>query len=903
MISAIEEQGFNDIIDEREHANSNILTEAERKTQYRAALKKAQGSRALRLKDFAQGKRRHLRTVDLIPRRKRAEDTDLICRYYNGDQYGKYNELGIYEDNRQDGDFAYAIPVLAGHVEQAFIQLLKVKPHYEFNPDDKDDATMGLVAKMCEDLGTKELARVMNPKVQSELYNLLLSGESHRIVGWAPNAISPKTVKRPKYETIETEIPGRRECESCKTTVPDDTAAMSPTQVMIGPSCPKCGSTNVRDIPPGMTRIRNQVGTEDVALGENVLYIPHMLSIQRDMSAIEPEDSTFVVEYGYVDKHVAEWTYQSQIEPSTLPMPVEMQLRYDLERSSTQIDAYIGTSRLISPMRGGVTAVGNSLQSAPNRKQPHERYFLDAAEYGQFYCTVDEQLPNGKVIPKDTILGDYFPDGILILFVGDTIMDFRPYVRRRKMSVLRYGRIAGTNSGAGLKKGLPLQDALNDNFNLNQTVKHTVGHPLTVINGRMIDKLPGAGNVLKVMKNVDDVNKVVAQFPGQALNNSDGIDQLIEGALQFILGTNTVGGSSIAGAPDMRAAGTATGIAAMQEQASARQSGPVDQRTQCDMETLVQILENIQEFSTDEQKTVLIKRYGSDVCKRFFECKIRHEMTVSIKTGTDMPRSQALDQANYIAFGQVASTILPVAQDYPWVMEFLGDLATSMGFPFNVGQGRNDRREGQYRLNLILDIEVALMQSEPQLKNDAVSFAARIHDELSKVVEPLISVGDPSEQDPTQPPSEAGAPRVLMQDHDTFMDVYKDAIFSEQAKGWSQAHRLVVIQLFLDHYKAKASQKFVEAQIMAQIEATLAPPAPPEAPDNSPTAADEAALEEQKFRQEAQLRGAEHESERQHKDEDLHRGIIDRNHETASEMALASHQAAVAPKPAPAASA
>lgn len=870
LISADNDTGLTDL-ETRERSTETILTVEQRRTAYRQKLKVHQEGRGYRLKQFAQKRREYFRGLDLIPRRKRAEDIDNACRYFNGDQYGSYNELGMFEDRRRDGDFAYTLPMLSGHVEQAFIQLLKVRPGYEFDADDKNDNIKRLVSKLCEEVGTKDLIRVMNPRIQDELYNLLIAGESTRIVGWEPNPVSPKMVKRPKYEKQTVDLAGRRECAQCKAILQEGDE-----------SCPKCGSTEINSVAGGQTQKNVMTGLQDVALGENTLNVPHILAMQRDMSAVAPEDSSFVIEYSYLDKHVAEWMYQSEIEPSTLPLPIEMLLRYDLERSSTQIDAIIGSSRLALPSREGSFGTVATAHLAPNRKQPQERHFWEPSEYGQFVCQVDEQLPDGRVIPAGTVLGDYFPRGAFWLFVGDTLMDIKECIRRRKLTILRYGRIAGTNLGAGLaRKIMPLQDAGNDDFNLNQTIKHTVGHPFTVINGHFVDNLPGAGNVLKLNKpGLDDIGKVAKQFPGQAVNNADGTQQLIQSAMQFIGGTNTVG-SGVAGAPDMRAAGTATGIAAMQEQAAARQSGPVDQRIAADKETLMQLLENIQEYSTPEQKAELAKQYGPDVVKAFFAMNLRQTMTINIKPNSDMPRSMALTQANYIAFGQAAAAILPQAGSFPWVMEFLSELADTMGFPLSVGQGRNDRREAEYRLNCLIEIEADLRKSNPAIAQNAVLFAAAMHEKLAQMCAPLIAMDDQGD-DPSQAPEETDAPRVLMQDHDAFQDVYKDALFSEQAKGWSDARRLTVIQLFLDHYKAKMMKSLVDADLMAAVQAKLAPPAPP----SGPSLEEQDAMAQQEHVREANMQAAAHESDRQTKDEDVQRKMVLAQHETENKIAL-----------------
>jgi len=846
--------------DSRETSSDTILTQEQRKVLYRRSLKSHQATAGLRLKTFVLGKRKHLRLLDLIPRRKRSEDVDIMCRYKNCDQYGKYNAFGMYEDKRAEGDYAYALPTIDAHVEQAFIQLLKIRPAYEVEADDKNDATMGLVAQMCQDIGIKELDRVMDKVTHSELYNILLGGESARFIGWQPNKLSPKIVRKPKYEAKVINLPARRECAQCRSTVGD------------AATCPTCDSADINEIPGGQAINQRLIGHDEIELGENTVHIPHMLALQRDMSAVEPEDTTFVIEYSYIDKHIAEWEFQSPIEPTHEGLPIEMQLRFDLERGSNQTDSLIGSARLLA-QPGREAAFGANQSGAwMGRKQPLERHYWDPSQYGQFLCTVDETLTNGKVIPAGTLLGDYFPKGVRVIICGDTIMDMDHYVWRRKMTLVQYGRIAGSNRGAGMIKLVPLQDALNDNFNLSQTVKHTVGHPLTIINGRFVSELPGAGNVLKVTNaGVTDIGTVVKQFPGQSMSQADGADQIIQGAMQFIARTNTIGAGGATGAPDMRAASTAHGVAAMQEQQASGQSGPAGQRISADREMIVQLLENIQEFSAPEQKEELRKRFGRDVADAFFNCNLRQSMTVGIQTGTDMPRSMALTQANFVAFGNILGQIAPVLDAggpmTPYMKEFLDGMATAMGFPLSMGTGRRDRREAEYRLNLLNDIERQMQQEQPTLLNDPIAFGQAMHQKLASMCTPMIATDDSLQ--PGQVPPDIDAPRVLMQDHDSFMDVYADWLMGEQAKSASAARKLVVIQLWLDHTKAQMSQKMVEANLQGEVEAAIAPPEPPQ--QSGPTPEQMAAATQQQAANDANMAAAKHDSDQQAADAQLQR--------------------------------
>src|SRR5215212_3568922 len=97
-------------------------SEATRKEKYRASLRDRQKDTDTTTA-FLLRKRDDLRRVDKDARMKHLQDVDQMCRYYNGDQYGDYDDAGVYQPyTLRDGDFAYTIPVINGHVDQAFMQ-------------------------------------------------------------------------------------------------------------------------------------------------------------------------------------------------------------------------------------------------------------------------------------------------------------------------------------------------------------------------------------------------------------------------------------------------------------------------------------------------------------------------------------------------------------------------------------------------------------------------------------------------------------------------------------------------------------------------------------------------------------------------------------------------------------
>lgn len=843
-----------DIVQDSAQARTDdILTLQQRQKLFRDGLRKRQEGRGLRLKDFILGKDTYLSGVDKNPREKRAQDIDLMCRYFNSDQYSRYDAQGNISDMREAGDFAAIVNVLNGHVEQAFIQIFKTRPQYQIQPDDPDDPTRTQVARMCEALGVKDFNRLMDgPPLQDEIYNTLFAGESYREIFWAPNPRSPKKAKRLKYKQKNIELPATQTCQACNAVIPMAKGG-EPAK-----ACPKCGATYLKTNAGGSAPQSVPDGVEEISLGENRLHIPHPLSMQRDLSALTPSDSTFLVERSVLDAHVAAWNYQSEITAEGRLSP-EMSIRLDLERSSTQTDMVAGSAR------GGITGPGRPAfgggdgVSTHGRKIEQKRHRWKPAEYGWFWIDQDEVLPNGDVIKAGQFLGDYYQSGMKVIIAGETILDID--ADNRPPILVQYGKLAGTSSGAGLHKLIPLQDFINDDFSLGQAVKNTVGHPITAIDGSMTYELPGAGQILKINKLPgQSLQDVLHQFPGQTMSD-DGTQEKINAAMQFIAKTNTVG-SSPGGAPDMRAAaGTAHGIVAMQEQAASGQSGPVDQRIYADKETIIQCLENIQEHCTEqespEQHRELVKRWGKVTVDAFFECNIRQEMNVIVSAGSDMPKSMAMTQANQVAFGQLAEGAMQAiaqapAQIQQQVTEWLDSVADSMGIASRLGPGRTDRIQAEDRLNKLYAIEERILAKQPQLAGNPETLAALMHKGLEQICKPLIA------KQPGGPM--ADGPRVFMQDHEAFKDVYKDQLFSQRAESWSQAHKLCVMQLWMDHLEAQIAVQIEQAQLQALVQQEMMPEQPQDPNAANPQEEHQRALEAEELKR----KGDEEQKQRDH---------------------------------------
>ncbi|HKS27813.1 MAG TPA: hypothetical protein VJS44_08340 [Pyrinomonadaceae bacterium] len=832
-----------------------LETEKVRAKRFRARLKGQQKDREEELHNFLLGRRDYFRALDPDARNKHLRDVDMMCRYVNGDQYSDYDENGVLVDQRRDGDFAYTIPVIIGHFEQAFMQKMRTVIEYEMSSKNKTDADSQGLAKMCEALAVEEKERLMTEDLRiEEVHNSLCAGESYRCLIWGVNPDNPKTVRRIKYKTVEVEQK-RRECQACQQDVPAGVEAC------------ECGATFIKEISLGTIPTQVEDGTVEIPLSENILHIPHMMSVQRSLTAQRFRHSTFIIERDYLPRHVAQWQYQTHIIEGNAGLSEENRMRREQERSSMQTDAIVGSAR-------------EQTSYTANDVVEREHIYMDVSEYGWFYVSKKATLPDGKEIEEGKLLGEVFPDGLYMLVIGNTIIKVKGMNKNRRWSAVFYGKRPGTSKGAGLQALIPLQDVVNDSFNLDYSIGMKQGHPLTVIARQFIRELPEAGNILFADKLPSSgIDGVVKQFPGQAASGVIAATaDRVESVMQYIAGTYSMQGNF--GAADQKVMGTATGVASARENADGRMIGPNKFEIAADKELMLQILENIRDFSVDEQKRELEKRFGPDIAKKFFNCNFRQVLNISVSKNTDMPRSSALDSAKAMALAQLSAGLARV----PWGAELLATVADTMGISVNIGQGRNDRREAEYRLNKLAAIEDYIRAKKEELLANDQQAAEFMYTKLETYCG-LLGMDSAADEKEV-------AAFMFMQDHEAFKDVYKDWIFGEEAKTATNARKLCVAQMWLEHEKALKGSQIYEAQFMKELQDEIAPPPEEPSADEAMLAAAAAQEEQERMREQAlEDEDLRHEREQEAKDADLEREKAKMTHKAQTQLIVKQAEA------------
>lgn len=793
-----------------------IETFDERKRRYLEELRRhAEAGDGNTLIEFMRSKLfEDLKLRDYDAHRLHLRNIDQTCKYLGGEQYGRWDENGEYEPYvRLPNEVTYCLPVIIGHFQQALMMILKTNLAYQCAAKDRSNPAHIQLASMVEKLGTEDFKRLMNEDARvDEAINALTAGESHRLLLWGIHD-NPKLIEKPVYEESGFEIPASTFCKSCKTMNEADAT-----------ECSECGSDWLERREPAQQSSQQFKGTEQVPIPQNILHIPHMTAVKSDNAAQDIRDATFVVETDYLpNKQIAQWLYQSLLEDAERQTGEEVRLQREQQGASTVLSPY-------GPWQNRADREAAGYANGLPMERNH--VWLEVSEYGWKIFADDQQLPDGTLIKKDIPMGEQLPNGFKFCLVGNTCVSGSEGDKRRQWYKMLYGKRPGSARGLGIQIYIPIQDLTNEALNMDLTILMS-SVPFRAIVKQYVDKLPTAGENLYLTRiPPGGIGQAVQSFPAQTPSGMVGaMAQAIQDAGQFILGTQSIVGRT--GDPSQKALGTAHGVAAVVEQQNGRFITPTTQRVACDKKLLNGIVSNIRDAAKQDDvtgraiKNQLEQRFGPDAVADFLEANFEHLLEWEVVSGTDRPRSDALTGAVMVEFGNLAAEMMSKIQDKAWVTEFLSTLGDLAGIPFKMIPGGSDREEAERRLRKLAAIEREIGKSEPEALQDEGT-AEVMFKLLEEFLGPmsLETAMEAAQRHGDESGLNGAVPFLYMQDHPSFMDVYKDEYFSDDAQMFSPARKACIAQLYGLHVQAMVAAENLKTEFLAGLAAKMAPPDP-----------------------------------------------------------------------------
>ena len=809
------------------------MPRAIKEKRYKQAVIQRQSQRQVALTDFLVNLVKALRDQDSEARTEQQRMIGTFFQYYDGREYGEFNDAGEWQvDEQDDTDIAYSLPLTPAHTDSAKTLLLKTEIEYEYSARNRTSALDQDLAKMCEELAEEDMRRILTDDLRiDECLYLLLAGKSFRHHYWARNNLEPQTAEVPVYSTHEAEAEEHRLCGNA-----DCGAPLGKTDAI----CPKCLSEDVITVSGGKT-IKTEAETKTVTLAENQLYVPNPLQIQQDLSKKNIFQS-FLIERDALPRSEAEFTYAQVLPDNKLGLSGGTQIMRELERSNVRKNQ--------STIDDG-NAIIKGLFSDNGDLVERERVWLLPWQYanfciteqnwhisdadGLFWCDDAEVPPDSKPVRPGTMLGDLFPSGMFLCVIDGTVVEISgehvsdPWVK------LTFGKRPANADGAGLQRLMPIADLANDATNLEMRVLMDDADPKTFVNGKHITHMSKVSEFTIVdVPEGNQLSDTAYRLPGAAPSPALGaMNERTQAFAQFLVGTFSATG---AGAPDVKALNTATGVVQMAEQAAGRFTEAIKAMKSADIESRYKVLNNIRKHSIQPQKRDLMKRFGADVVKRFLSCNLRQAIDITPKRGTDMPQSQAIKIAQLQAYGEAVSKI----GRNPQATSLVESFAEMIDLPITVGIGLSDKEEANRRISVLSE----MMDAIP---DEAATDERFVQEAAMKAVESVIQS---SESEPPVMP-EIGADgqpippevssTIMLQDHLAFMDAYKDWLQTEGARGTSPILKAAISMMWKLHWdrekekqlelvrietrKAMEAQR-MQAQLQMEMQAAMQPPQP-----------------------------------------------------------------------------
>lgn len=818
---------------------------AVKQKKYRELLKKKQEQLPKDLVTFLLQIVQGFRSLDSDARIQHNRDIATFYQYYDGNEYGEFNEAGDWQPDSQNSEgFSYTMPLVPAHVDAGKTLLTKVNLEYEYTPKNKISVLDGQVAKMCEELAEEEIQRILpDDKRTLERLYLLLAGKSWRHLYWAPNPLEADEVEVDVYDNEETQLNSMRICdnEACGTPLGETDTV-----------CPKCLSDRIKTVEGGtVNKIKTR--TETRQLSENQLYIPNPLAIQQDLSKRDI-NSSFIVERDTLPRARAEFTYCQTFTERRGGVSADQKMIRELERARLRTGA----------VHGNDEGLIRSLATAEVDLAERERAWLEPWRYANFliteqhwyiskqdgivWCEDPADVPDGaKHIEPGTFLGDICPAGLNFVVVEDEGVQIKPEPVSDRWMKLTCGMRPSNVDGAGMKRLRPLADMANDSTNLEFKVLMDDADPKTFLNRSYLSSLSKVGeyNVVDALKNGESWESVVHRLAGASTHPALGVmNERVQGMAQFLVGTYSSMGQ---GAPDAKAFGTATGVVAMQEEAAGRFVEAILQTAKADIDLRYKVLNNIRRFSITPQIDELKARFGVEVVKHFLECNLRKLLVIKKKKGSDQPQSQALKLAQLQSYSDAVATVgqSPNAQS---LMEGFADM---IDLPVTIGIGLADKEEANRRIGWMRD-RLQKFNDKQIDRETAVIEAIKLMAAMIEDCERDV----PAQMDLSIAPQVAGTPQlppvpsmdgqpvdgqmipeaapalpvssvIMMQEHTVFADAAKDWLFTEGARCNNVVLTTAIQMMWTLHDKRQILKQNELVRIEVERQKLAAPPAPP----------------------------------------------------------------------------
>lgn len=661
------------------------------------------------------------RTCESIKNQRQEEwerilNSQVRCvAYYDDRQYGTVRE-GVFQDARvEPGDIRPIDNQYKIQIDKLLMEFARSQTTIKVAAANPTDTRMVEAAKFAQSRINAGRKRTLKASERlREAQALLLKTMTYRYMFFNTDAAYSPKERKPRTATKSY---GRtRSLVACKICG----SPMKPTPASSGEAqdeyrCINCGSNRQKKLELGPQQQEVVDGYDEVRGGcvESHHIDPTMVRIS--LSARQGVvDSPFLWYHQEIARCILEDAYPDMTIKGRQGNP-ELADRYrrDLEAAPSNTvagDMINDRGDANTDPRGG-----EQLEECP-----FDLFWIDPVMYRRKKFSKPQRLLGGREIPANVNLEEKFPDGMCIAMNADQVLDVYPENKNKKWLFCVYGIREHALHGAGTTNLLGPQDTRNDlKAYLIANVYYNAGRREFLRNGAVTGNRLPALNESAIVNDVPE-DKPIAGWAYETIAGSPLPAQAVElyqseaGALQEGAGTSSL--SNEGAAADIKALGTATGVAAMRDMAVGRMGPNLMLLTEMDVEHSFLILEHELENFSEERFMKMANQavtpedtdgsitFSAEGIKAFMECDPRVDLEVTAEAGSWMPRTEAERHARFAAFIEIATAVAEKMQGDPRAEELIALAADIYGVEMDLGGWTSTEQVAAARIRAYADI-------------------------------------------------------------------------------------------------------------------------------------------------------------------------------------------------------
>jgi hypothetical protein len=718
----------------------------------------------------------------------RRRKTVKLRKYISGEYYGVFDNKRGWQSAKEEGDGIYFDPKTATHIDDLLASLVKSKPKLKVEARDPEKVEKKEAARVGEQLLARDDAE-FSPKRQQREWktNLLAAGETYRIAYFNKNKPGAGYSKQ-AYQAIE--IKGGDSavyCPLCSSTTADETN-----------KCANCGNPQMDQYQVQSTTIQKKVGTVYEQVGEPDYDVPDSL----EMTVIGDTDQVAEALIVMRQRGIPRCVLEDALGVDNLP--------------SSSIPEALSYKQLFTD----TNAPGAGLKGM----EPllYQEFWVAPAVYASYTFPKDTQTQSGETVAKGTKGRDLFPDGFYFARVDKRIVQLFPQCAKECLSHAANAIGEGFH-GQGEWDLAELQDHATElkSLKMNSAMEDSTS-PLIVRQG-MIDPESFENKPGLIIETSSDfpaeqsVQNAMGRVPMAGLSPEVySLSDEIAGQMQQRVGAF----STQSDAPDVKAMGTATGIATIDQRSLGRRGPALALYSDMLVDHAYQKLEMRRKYWPQNMYGAIGKELGNDAIKWFMQSNIAQDFKITVVEDSWIPQTEMMKRAGFEAYANIAGKILEAKGDVDGLDELLRTASETYNVGIDFGDVEAQNVEAQLRLDKLKDVAAFVEQQfgpllydqqTGQINDEALNLA---YGQTAQMLKLHFAIKDDAGQNFADKPLDP-----MYDTHSEFEEFYTDWLRTAEGRAASAFTRLAVRELATYHIEAESyrQMKIQEYAQLAQI--------------------------------------------------------------------------------------